>query len=213
MARRADCGLDLVQTQSFLLLRPSMTTPPTPGLRLAFTLIELLVVIAIIAILASLLLPALGRAKEQARLTRCRSNLHQIGIAFEMYRNENRDRFPPQGQSSHWKSFQYGGGDPNWKFADNLGTLAATNRPLWTYIKAAETFHCPADGGADPLTLTHKFDDTFRDIGTSYRYNYVPWTYPSWHTWQVQADATDGLAGKPGAWVPDPARFVLLAEW
>ena len=62
---------------------------------MGFTLIELLVVMVIIALLVGLLLPALGRAREEARKTQCRSNLRQIGLAMNIYCNDNQGWTPP----------------------------------------------------------------------------------------------------------------------
>lgn len=63
----------------------------------AFTLVELLVVIGIIAILMSLLLPSLKKAREQAQVVQCQSNLRQWGIAYQIYTNANRGALPDDG--------------------------------------------------------------------------------------------------------------------
>jgi len=79
--------------------------------RCAFTLIELLVVIAIIAILASLLLPALARAKEKAKVVKVHAELYGVGLALEMYGDDHDGQLPPvrvdcnSDLSSHWCQF------------------------------------------------------------------------------------------------------------
>ena len=95
----------------------------------AFTLIELLVVIAIIALLISILLPALGGAREQAKSAKCLSNLKQVGMAMSLYFGDNSDWFP-------WEKHNYLGGPTGFYYGGHPGRNLDNNQRWWGYINS-----------------------------------------------------------------------------
>ena len=117
------------------------------GRRAGFTLIELLVVIAIIAILASMLLPALAKAKAKAKTTQCLSNMKQLQLCWHMYVDDNNDLVPLNGATS--TPGPGGNGLPNSWIQGGAQSDPSVpwilNGVLYPYNKSVAIYACPAN--------------------------------------------------------------------
>jgi prepilin-type N-terminal cleavage/methylation domain-containing protein/prepilin-type processing-associated H-X9-DG protein len=117
--------------------------------RKGFTLIELLVVIAIIAILASLLLPALSKAKSKAQGTACLSNLKQLALCWVMYADDNSDGMAPTAVTGSPPDLT--GVEPSWAVGNAIRDTSMTNVQrglLYPFNKSFGIYRCPADKSA-----------------------------------------------------------------
>lgn len=111
--------------------------------RPAFTLIELLVVVAIIALLISILVPALGKARDQSKHAVCKSNLRQLALAAAYYADDNRDRLP------------YILGSPNSQGEPTIAPFYQYHQlfNFWPYLQDRKIFKCPMAMGDNSVKI------------------------------------------------------------
>jgi len=147
-----------------------------------FTLVELLVVIAIIAILAALLLPALGRAKESARTASCLSNLRQVGLGFQLYFTEHQFAFPTSAPHSG-----LGPQPEDWLWWQ---TIATPSGPAMRDPKQGSVI--PHIGNYNPRLLRCPSDKDGENRETLWKAN--PGTEQYFYSYSLNAHSDQGMA-------------------
>jgi prepilin-type N-terminal cleavage/methylation domain-containing protein len=162
--------------------------------RCAFTLIELLVVIAIIAILAALLLPVLGQAKQKAWTTSCNSNLHQIGLGMRMFADDNNELYPESGSTIYWGATDLATGKAGWM------------EQIHAYVGNTNTYHCPGNAqlpAAEQGPFNYFNGDRAAYV-TASNFDSVKNTAIRLPSAYVLSGDTGGIAGQTGGGTFDP---------
>ncbi len=180
--------------------------------RNAFTIIELLVVIGIIAVLLAILLPALETAREQANTTSCAANLNQIGVALQVYANENHGNWP-RTVYQPGAAVVAGTGTGNDPFTATGPAANDVSAPFFLLIRAeklptqlfADPYNDAVQYTADPANpatrcnfsnyqknLAYSFANPYPDAAAAKSYKFGPTLPP---TFAVAADLNPGVPG------------------
>src|ERR1700722_9521515 len=142
--------------------------------RKGFTLVELLVVIGIIALLISILLPSLNKARRAAALVTCSSQLRQVGLATVNYTNDNKGALPPYTQDNGLATFGIPSGDasPFWNIKQNLAITPDAGAGIGMlinqkYCNDPRIAWCPASDSGNPIYYCYNPHLCYRTSGTS----------------------------------------------